>query len=364
MPDTVAWNGSLVVYAHGYVAFNEPIGIPESQLTLPDGTSLPTLLNSLGFAFAMSSYSTNGLAVLQGIQDSADVVSIFTRVVGPPRRVYLGGPSEGGIITALSIERHPEVWHAGLAACGAIGSFAMEIGYLGDFRVLFDYFFPGILPGTAAQIPSDLIANWDSIYVPKIKAAVAANPATTLQLLRVSKAPTGQEPTTIEETVESILWYSTFSTNDATSKLGGLPYDNSTRVYTGSSDDARLNSTVARFTASPAALNEMKANYETTGKLTRPLVSIHTTGDQILPIWHESLFNLKNLLSGTSNRHVYLPVVRYGHCNLNAFEVLVAFVGVLVLDSGQQVSSSVANVLPANQRAAFIKQATSLGLLK
>jgi hypothetical protein len=35
------WNGDLVIYAHGYVAFNKPITIPEDQLQLPGGTSLP-----------------------------------------------------------------------------------------------------------------------------------------------------------------------------------------------------------------------------------------------------------------------------------------------------------------------------------
>src|SRR5215218_3329745 len=33
MPQT--WNGHLVVYAHGYVAPNPPVGLPEDQLTLP-----------------------------------------------------------------------------------------------------------------------------------------------------------------------------------------------------------------------------------------------------------------------------------------------------------------------------------------
>src|SRR5262245_35946204 len=48
------WNGELIVYAHGYVAFNEPLDF--HQLTLPDGTYVPTLLQQLGFAFATSSY--------------------------------------------------------------------------------------------------------------------------------------------------------------------------------------------------------------------------------------------------------------------------------------------------------------------
>jgi len=91
MPEAEAWNGDLVIYAHGYVAFNEPLAIPEDQLLLPDGTSIPEIMNGLGFAFATTSYSTNGLAIREGIADVADLAEIFRLKHGAPRRVYLGG---------------------------------------------------------------------------------------------------------------------------------------------------------------------------------------------------------------------------------------------------------------------------------
>src|SRR5579872_4325422 len=61
------WNGELVVFAHGYVAINQPLGF--YNLTLPDGTNVPLLLQSLGFAFATTSYRQNGLAILEGEDD-------------------------------------------------------------------------------------------------------------------------------------------------------------------------------------------------------------------------------------------------------------------------------------------------------
>ena len=103
-----AWNGDLVVYAHGYVAFNEDVVITRDQLSLPDGPSIPEIVNALGFAFATTSYSVNGLAVRQGLSDLLDVVEIFGAMHDEPERVYLVGPSEGGVITAL--EQSP-AWH-------------------------------------------------------------------------------------------------------------------------------------------------------------------------------------------------------------------------------------------------------------
>ena len=41
MPGEVPWNGSLVVFAHGYVKPGGAPYIPEDQLVLPDGTSIP-----------------------------------------------------------------------------------------------------------------------------------------------------------------------------------------------------------------------------------------------------------------------------------------------------------------------------------
>src|SRR5207249_521357 len=34
-----SWNGSLVLYAHGFVDPTRAVGIPEDQMQLPDGTT-------------------------------------------------------------------------------------------------------------------------------------------------------------------------------------------------------------------------------------------------------------------------------------------------------------------------------------
>jgi len=301
--------------------------------------------------------------VLQGIADLSDLVGIFSRTVGQPGRIYLAGPSEGGIITALSIERLPQIYNAALAACGAIGSFRQEINYIGDFRVLFDYFFPGVIPGDAVSVPAEVIANWDAVYVPNIRAAIKANPAATAQLLNVANAPVGADPSTVEETVVGVLWYAVFSTNDAVQKLDGHPFDNAKKYYHGSLDDARLNLLVKRFSADPQALTEM-TQYETSGVLSRPLVTIHTVGDQILPYWHEPLYRLKTIASGTSGEHVNIPVFRYGHCNFNTSDILLALGLVILKDAGQGLPGTVVSLVPQLQRADFVSRARTAGLLQ
>jgi hypothetical protein len=322
MPAT--WNGGLLVFAHGYVDTTQPLGIPEDQLVLPDGTSIPDLINSLGYAFAVSGYSVNGLAVLQGISDSADLVNIFTTTVGQPKKVLIAGPSEGGLVTALSVERYPNIYNGGLAACGPIGDFPSEVNYLGNFRVVFDYFFPNIIPGSPISVPADAMTNWDSVYLPEIAAAVTADPASTAELLKVTGAAPGTDAASMLDTVENVLWYSVFSTDDAETKLGGQPFDNSHKIYSGSSNDFLLNLLVPRFTADSAAVAAMK-NYDTTGLLTRPLVTMHTLSDPIIPYWHETLYTLKTLSTGSSAMRTNFPIQAYGHCNFDEGQALVSF---------------------------------------
>jgi pimeloyl-ACP methyl ester carboxylesterase len=347
------WNGDLVIWAHGYVAFNQPIDF--YSLTLPDGSSLPDLIQSLGYAFATTSYRQNGLAILEGVEDVGDVAQHFGDLHGTPGHTYLTGASEGGIVTTLAIERHPELYSGGLGACGPIGNFRQQLNYWGDFRVLFDYFFPGVIPGSPIAIPPEVIAGWESTYIPAIKAALAAKPGAARELISTSKAPIDlANPATVETTTLNLLWYNVFATNDGIAKLGGSPYDNRDRWYWGSSNDLRLNLRVRRFSADPQALEQVK-RYETSGRLTRPLVTLHTTGDEIIPYWHELYYVAKARPSGNGSL-VPIPVFRYGHCNFTSLEVLGAF-GLLVLQVGGSQPQGLPQVFTADQARRDFAQA-------
>ena len=357
------WNGDLVIFAHGYVAPFLPVGIPEDQLKLPDGSSIPDIVNGLGFAFATTSYSKNGLAVLQGVADVTDLVSEFTRRKGAPNHVYLIGASEGGLVTALGVEHSPEVFSGGVATCGPVGDFRRQINYWGDFRVLFDYYFPGVIPGSAVDIPAEVQLNWAKDYVPRIAGAFMARPAALDELVRVSRAAYDTAaPATRAETALGILWYNVFATQDGKRTLGGQPFDNTMRFYTGSSNDWRLNLLVKRYKAEYLAVAEIEANYQTRGWLAAPLVTLHTTGDPIVPYWHEPLYTLKALLGGSGLLHTNLPVFRYGHCSFEPAEALVAL-GLLVLKvEGRELLNAEGVLATEQARAQFRSLAASSGL--
>jgi pimeloyl-ACP methyl ester carboxylesterase len=332
MPNLVDWNGDLVVYAHGYVTPGEVTGIPEDQMHLSDGTYLPDLVTSQGFAFATTSYSDNGLVILQGIDDILDLVALFEDPVknplyrGSPDKIYLVGVSEGGLITTLAVEQNPNVFNGGMEVCGPIGDFSRQVNYFGDFRVLFDYFFPGILPPSPISVPQELMDDWASIYTPKIQTAITKSPLKTLQLLTTSRAAIDPgDQASILQTTLGVLWYNVYATNDAADKLGGQPFDNATRLYRGSWNDTRLNRLVQRFSANPDALAKIQKYYQTSSLLSVPLVSMHTVADPIVPYWHTTLYRAKTLLNHTALEYLNVPIFRYGHCAFKAREVLAGF---------------------------------------
>src|SRR5262249_50271921 len=140
-----------------------PVSIPEDQLC-SNGFCLYNFANDLGFAFATNSYSKTGLAVRQGQADLVDLVNIFIARKGRPHKGYLVGASEGGLITALNVEQRPDVFSAGVAACGPIGHFPYQVNYFGDARATFEYFFPGLIPGDPFHPTPGLTATWWNVF--------------------------------------------------------------------------------------------------------------------------------------------------------------------------------------------------------
>jgi hypothetical protein len=336
MPPASAYNGMLVIWAHGFQDAGTPVGIPEDQLCFAE-VCLPELINSLGFAFATTSYSKTGLAVLQGKDDIVDLKRIFAMKKGTPSRTYLIGASEGGLITALSVEQRPDLFSGGVAACGPVGTFRLNIDYFGDARATFNYFFPGVIPGDPFNPSPTLVQGWADYYANVVRPILVspANRSRFDQWVRVARLPFDQRDylATAEISARDVLRYAVVNLNDASQTLGGFPFDNRVRWYTGSNNDFLLNLLVRRVGADPAAIREMQRAYDTSGVLQRPLVTLHTLRDQQVPYVHEQIYALKTLASGAFlSRHLNIPIDRFEHCNFTREEALFAFAALLFYD--------------------------------
>ncbi|MCX7790485.1 MAG: alpha/beta hydrolase-fold protein [Chloroflexaceae bacterium] len=322
------WNGDLVLWAHGYV-------LPGDELTFQDELpgdppiALPTLVQSLGYAFAATTYAKNGLVVPEAQQDLLELLEVFkagyqTQTGQPyPGRVYITGASMGGLIATLLAEKHPDKFAGALAACGIVGDFRRHVNYWGDFRVVFDYFFPTALRPLQPLAPKS--QAWRDQYGPAVTGAVLANPSGARQLIAVTKAPVDlQAENPPLKTIQSVMFYSALSAADAEARLGGNPFDNWTRWYWGSDNDLRLNLRVARFRASPLALAAIRKDYETSGKPRVPIVMPHTTQDEVVRFDQSLLYWLKARPEG-AGRVTVIPIPRFGHCNFTASEIVLSF---------------------------------------
>jgi hypothetical protein len=244
----------------------------------------------------------------------------------------------------MLIERFPNKYDGGLALCAPLAGAPYQIKYLNDFRVVFDYFFPDVFSFGVADVPPDAFQNWEAVYVPAITTAILTDvqlgQGATDQLFNVIQvARDPMDPTNSAVTASvGILFYNIFGSNDLIEVARGLPYGNRNERYHGSADNAALNAGVERVTSDQAARRYVREFYQTTGRLKRPLVTLHTTLDEIVPFKHELLY--RRMVNENQDRDflTILPVQRYGHCNFTTEEILGAF-ALLVRKSTAPVTS-------------------------
>ena len=237
------WNGDLVVYAHGYT---EESG---AAVALPDFTYFRAPLLARGFAVAYSSFSSNGYALKEGVQQTHQLSGLFASKFGPPRRTLLAGQSLGGIIALKLAETHPDQYSGALLGCGVVGGSRDEITFIANVRVLFDYFYPNVLPGSLLDVPPGV--NFQTQVAPRIVQAISANPTGAVLMTRILPIPFTNGSQLVEAIVRE-LGFQFLGADDFLSRAHGhVFFDNWNTVYTGAGvpqpvlDD--LNAKVARY---------------------------------------------------------------------------------------------------------------------
>ena len=316
------WNGSLVIYAHGYVSPDQPIALP------PDGNQLIGLLAPQGFAVAFSSFSENGWAVKDGTQRTHQLLGIFKSNFGPPTRVYIGGASMGGLIAVKLAETYPRTYAGALPACAVAGGTRGLFEYHAHARTLFDFFYPGVLPGNAADLPPGTDVTQD-IILPAI-AAMTANPTPASYMPLIDQTPFPYA--TPAELVESIVTALAGNAGDLTDVVltNGKPYfDNRSTNYSSALLPAPLleaiNAGVARFDASPSALQAFDHNYEPSGDLQVPMLMLSDARDPVVPGFNQASYSAAVAAGGAADLLVQRQVPAYGHCVFTPVQIGSAF---------------------------------------
>lgn len=332
------WNGSLVMWAHGF----RGTGL---ELTV-DNHPLRAFLIANGYAWAASSYSRNDYDITVGVQDTHALANLFNGIVGKPDRVFMTGASMGGHITAVSIEQYRNFYDGALPICGVLGDFEL-FDYFLDFNAAAQQLGTG-----TSTFPVDE-TTYISETVPAIKASLEAVPdgwpnllnADGIDLKNLVELRSGGDRPNFDEawsfwnTIPADSGPGNFLFdlglgNGTLARSPGNAVDNSDVVYQFDTDTAltpeeqAFNDGVVRVTHDPQARsrNGISQVPPIAGDPTVPVLTLHNLGDLFVPFHNEVIYADEAAANGKSDLVVQRAIRGVNHCDFTAAELITAFV--------------------------------------
>lgn len=330
------WNGSLVMWAHGFRG-------EDLELTVDDHP-LRSHLIANGFAWAASSYSSNDYNAGDGVRDTHRLTEVFRRRFERPDATYMTGASMGGHITARSMEQYPWTYDGALAICGA----------LGDYE-LFDYFLDYNLAAQQlglgeSDFPFD--ESYITTDVPAIKRNLEAAPGgwpavlnadgedfkQLVELRSGGDRPNFDEAWNYWNSIPSDAGDGNFLfglvVGDGT--VAGKPgvVSDNTRVKYQLDLNPRINRREARFNRD---IERVRADWRlrtslrlnpipvVTGRIHDPMLTLHNLGDLFVPFHNEIEYAKEVARQGNSELLVQRAIRGVGHCDFTPTELVTAF---------------------------------------
>jgi pimeloyl-ACP methyl ester carboxylesterase len=360
------WNGTLVLYSHGYVT----PGSSNPATDVGDPVTGGWLLAN-GYALAGSSYSTTGWAVQQALHDQIAVLDVFDQAFGQPSRTIAWGHSLGGIITAGLVQLNPGRFDAALPMCGVVA------GGVGTWNAALDgeFAFRSLLaPTSALQLVNITNPNANLGLAEQILGAAQATPQGRARLAlaaAVGDLPGWFDPASPEPAADDFaareqnqfLWDArvdfpfVFALRaELEARAGGNPSWNTgvnyRRQFERSVDRSEVAAlyeqagldlskdldtldTTARVAADPGAVSYLTKYIVFDGNLNIPVLTMHTTGDGLVITQQERAY--ADVVRAADNNDLLREVFvhRAGHCSFTPAETVTAFQTLIHrLDSG------------------------------
>jgi pimeloyl-ACP methyl ester carboxylesterase len=374
------WNGTLVLYSHGYVT----PGSANPASDVGDPITGQWLLSN-GYAIAGSSYATTGWAIEQAIPDQLATLSTFKTLVGTPTRTIAWGHSLGGMITAGLIQVAPQDFTAAIPMCGVVS------GGVATWNTALDAAFAiqQLLGPTAGlQVVNITDPTGNLTTAEGVLAAAQSTPQGQARIALASAlgdvpgwfTPGSAEPAPTDYTAQEqnqFLWESevdgpfafafraelearaggngswTTGVNFATQLSESADLTEVQALYTSAglslSDDLASLNAAPRITAKPTAVAYLKHNITFTGDISQPVLTLHTTGDGLVVNENEAAYKKAVHAAGDSALLSQVFVNRAGHCAFTPAETIVAFQAMINrLDTGSWGTS----LTPASLNAA------------
>ena len=350
------WNGTLVLYSHGYVT----PGSANPATDVGDPVTGQWLLAN-GYALAGSSYATTGWAIQQAIPDQLATVDTFDHLVGQPSRTIAWGHSLGGMITAGLIQVAPDRFTAALPMCGVVAGGVQTWNLALDSALAVQQL---LGPTSGLQIVNITDPTANLTVSEELFAAAQATPQGQARIALASALadipgwfdPASPEPAATDYTAQEanqFLWetevdgpFAFAFRAELEARAGGNPswtggvnfwhqlqespdYNEVKALYHAaglslSADMATLTA-APRITRVPSAVAYLKHNIVFNGDLSQPVLTLHTTGDGLVVNEDESLYRSTVDAAGDGHLLRQAFVNRAGHCAFTPAETIAAF---------------------------------------
>jgi hypothetical protein len=341
-----AWNGKLVMYAHGYAGTGAAVGV--------QNPSIRRYLIQNGYAWAASSYAKNYYDVRAGVEDTNALALEFTaiasknsRTLAAPTKTFITGHSMGGHITAAAIEDeaaatavHKVKYAGAVPMCGVVG----------DAELFNQFAAMQVTAQALAGLPAYPTAKWADISTlvtntlfttfPSAPTATGAKYLAVLQNITGGPRPMFNLGIAFGGSFPSA--YGTFgSDGTVTGILNKNVLDTNAFTYTIDGDAAgttALNASVQKLTAAPDA-NRLRTDGlrwipKINGEFKIPVVSIHTLGDLFVPFSMEQVYQKRVAAKGNSAYLVQRAIRGVSHCDFTIAEQVTAFDDMLKWEAG------------------------------
>jgi pimeloyl-ACP methyl ester carboxylesterase len=361
-----SWNGTLFLYSHGYVAPGGP-----NPANAAPGTDATTWLLGHDYAIAGSSYSSTGWALEDAFKDQIALLDYFTAHVGKPKRVIAWGHSMGGIVTAGLVQLYPDRFVAAMPMCGVLA------GGIGTWNAELDsaYAFSTLLaptsglqlvhitdPSTNLQRALDAFGRADATAGGRARLALIG--ALTdlpgwFDLRQPEPAPTdfaGQAAAQASWESRVDFSFAFRYRAELEKRAGGNPSWNTgvdyrhllamspnhaevVALYAAAginlNSDLRALNAGRRVQADPQAAAYLERYITFDGRLSIPVLSMHTTGDGLVTPPSETAYADVVRSAGDSDLLRQVFVRRAGHCTFTEAETIAALQVLLKrLDTG------------------------------
>ena len=329
------WNGSLVLWAHGFSGLNESGTGPTERLSF----SMPVreLVIGLGYGWATSTYRAPGYVPGVGVDDLLLVKDRVGELFGTPQRTFCAGGSMGGATAQLMAQEFPEELSGALAFCGALGN-VWVADYLAAWHTLAMWFM--------GQPPERLdavgLVQWGSALGQVDAAGRLELTADGERFAAVIEELTGGPRWAFREGLAD-QWERSFEVGALTwpTLIGSAPFETGEVIELGDAempfdttgfefslsggaervdiDLERLNAEVVRV-RSGAGRRDDPGVGAPSGRLEVPLLCLKTTGDLYTPIHLDRDYQRLVEAAGYGENLAMRAVRRAGHCNFTALE--------------------------------------------